>query len=94
MARLLPVPVRRTLVLIAALAGLVLSSAASCSGTNAPGSPGTSCMTSTRNSNGGTTRTVYQKCVSYGSRTTTTRTTSTNKNNSSGKDKHSDDDDD
>jgi hypothetical protein len=110
MARSLPVPVRRTLVLLATLVGLVLSTAASCDATGAPnaaastgGSTGR-CSTSTRNSHddsGGTTRTVYQKCTYYTSRTTTstptkTRTTKTSSKdkNSSGKHKHSDDDDD
>jgi len=109
MARSLPVPVRRTLVLLATLAGLVLSTAASCDATGAPnaaastGSTG-KCSTSTRNSHddsGGTTRTVYQKCTYYTSRTTSstptktrTTTTSSKEKDSSKKHKHSDDDDD
>ena len=109
MARSLPVPVRRTLVLLATLAGLVLSAAASCDATGAPnaaastGSTGR-CSTSTRNSHddsGGTTRTVYQKCTYYTSRTTSstptkTRTTKTSSKDkdSSGKHKHDDEDDD
>ena len=109
MARSLLVPVRRTLVLLATLAGLALSTAANPHPTGAPntaastGSTGR-CSTSTRNSHddsGGTTRTVYPKCTYYTSRTTsstptktrTPKTSSTDKD-SSGKHKHSDDDDD